>query len=256
MRTHKVFTRVLLYLIAGSIAQAILAIVVAAMPLDSAHAVRASHEFWAVALSRWGKTRVICFVINGNPSNELTSDGHYAFAAQSDGHSLLLDSWLQLNLPIMGTTLDRDRQRPLGWPRPILLAAGPHVMDATGWPWRSLSCEVAPADRNPEHFVVSGGLLVGAHDRQIGTECLVNMVVLPYRILLLGFVANSIVYAICITIIIVVAERLYGAIRRRRGLCASCGYDLRLTTTMTCPECGAHHSPWRQTATRKRDGPT
>lgn len=35
-------------------------------------------------------------------------------------------------------------------------------------------------------------------------------------------------------------RRRYNA-RRIAGLCGQCGYDLRATTSVTCPECGAWH---------------
>ncbi len=48
-------------------------------------------------------------------------------------------------------------------------------------------------------------------------------------------------WLLCIPIAIVIFRRLRRArtrsIRRRRGLCLSCGYDLR-ATTVRCPECG------------------
>ena len=37
--------------------------------------------------------------------------------------------------------------------------------------------------------------------------------------------------------------RVRRAVRRRRGLCPACGYDLRATTDARCPECGTATQP-------------
>ncbi len=53
---------------------------------------------------------------------------------------------------------------------------------------------------------------------------------LPLAIIVPGFAANTLFYAAPFT-----TRRL---IRRKRGLCVTCGYDLRHADHEACPECG------------------
>ncbi|MEO1130454.1 MAG: hypothetical protein AAFX05_12215 [Planctomycetota bacterium] len=61
-------------------------------------------------------------------------------------------------------------------------------------------------------------------------------VILPLQPLWLGFAVNTLVYSASLFIgwIAIVAVRR--ALRRRRGLCFGCGYDV--TAVAQCPECG------------------
>ncbi len=56
---------------------------------------------------------------------------------------------------------------------------------------------------------------------------------LPLAIIVPGFAANTLFYAAPFA-----TRRL---IRRKRGLCVACGYDLRGNLSAGCPECG-----WRR----------
>ena len=61
---------------------------------------------------------------------------------------------------------------------------------------------------------------------------------LPLRPIWLGFAINTIFYASllwCVTLGPFTARRI---IRRKRGRCIKCGYDLRVTSDGGCPECG------------------
>lgn len=61
---------------------------------------------------------------------------------------------------------------------------------------------------------------------------------LPYRPIWLGFAINTMLYASIIwlpTLVIFTASRF---IRRNRGRCIKCGYDLRRGASVGCPECG------------------
>ena len=52
-----------------------------------------------------------------------------------------------------------------------------------------------------------------------------------------GFAENTLFYA-TLLVLIPVSFALRRLIRRRRGLCATCGYDLRHAEHEACPECG------------------
>ncbi len=61
---------------------------------------------------------------------------------------------------------------------------------------------------------------------------------LGLRPIVLGFIVNTIVYAAILWLIIPGPFALRRLIRRRRGLCPACGYDLRHVEHGACPECG------------------
>ncbi len=53
-----------------------------------------------------------------------------------------------------------------------------------------------------------------------------------------GFVINALFYAGILWLLIPGQFALRRLIRRRRGLCPACGYDLRHAEHEACPECG------------------
>ncbi len=61
---------------------------------------------------------------------------------------------------------------------------------------------------------------------------------LPYKPLWAGSTANTIFYAGILWLLIPGPFFLRRLIRRRRGLCLACGYDLRHGAHEACPECG------------------
>ncbi len=63
-------------------------------------------------------------------------------------------------------------------------------------------------------------------------------VVLPLRPLWLAFAVNSLFYAIVAGIVLASIVALRRLIRRKRGLCVACGYDIRHAEHDVCPECG------------------
>jgi hypothetical protein len=63
--------------------------------------------------------------------------------------------------------------------------------------------------------------------------------VLPLRPLWLGFAANTALYAAALWLAVPGPLLLRRTVRRRRGQCAACGYNLRHVEHRTCPECGA-----------------
>ena len=67
---------------------------------------------------------------------------------------------------------------------------------------------------------------------------------LPLRPIWPGFALNTLFYATILWPLIGGPFALRRVIRRKRGLCVSCGYDLRHADHNACPECG-----WRREVT-------
>ncbi len=66
---------------------------------------------------------------------------------------------------------------------------------------------------------------------------------LPLRPLLIGFALNAIFYALILWLLARGLLVLRRVIRRKRGHCAICGYDLRHDFAIGCPECGWRRAP-------------
>ena len=62
--------------------------------------------------------------------------------------------------------------------------------------------------------------------------------VLPFGLNLRGFAINTLFYAIMLWLLLPGPFALRRLIRRRRGRCPACGYDLRHGEHEACPECG------------------
>ena len=92
----------------------------------------------------------------------------------------------------------------------------------------------------------SGSLLLPAwclsKDRQDSAQIsalLYANILLPTRIIWPGFVIDTIMYAAIVWFVVFVPFATRRLIRRKRGLCIKCGYDLRHVEHEKCPECGA-----------------
>ena len=91
-----------------------------------------------------------------------------------------------------------------------------------GWPAPSLSCRWYS---EPECKWTTGAWWLGG-------ECL------PLRPLWPGIVSNTVVYFAAFWLLFLGPGMLKRMLRRYRGRCPVCGYDLRGTTHERCPECG------------------
>ena len=67
---------------------------------------------------------------------------------------------------------------------------------------------------------------------------------LPIKIVWFGFVVNSLFYAGVLCLLMCGSFALRRFMRRKRGLCVACGYDLRGEFSAGCSECG-----WRREVT-------
>ncbi len=66
---------------------------------------------------------------------------------------------------------------------------------------------------------------------------------LPTSIVWLGFFANTVFYATGLWLLARIPRLLRHWLRRRRGHCTACNYDLRANTAGVCPECGTEANP-------------
>lgn len=103
--------------------------------------------------------------------------------------------------------------------------------NAAGWPMPALSYS-ATFHSKPFRMVAHGALdLRGPNEPH---ERLVPVTPMP-----LGFVVDTIVWACIFAGVVLGAGRARGWLRRRRGLCPGCAYQLAgLPSGATCPECG------------------
>lgn len=114
---------------------------------------------------------------------------------------------------------------------------------ASGWPclamWTRLHIRdplhdfTSPVNtRIHPRDVLERGLLV---DRAY----LPRQVILPTGVIWTGFVFNSLFYALLFPLFCLGLCRVRRSLRRHRGLCGHCSYDLRGAVHEVCPECGS-----------------
>jgi hypothetical protein len=129
-----------------------------------------------------------------------------------------------------------------------------HVMEswtewASGWPF--LACGGYHSRRIQvfedgtrdialqSHGVLSGDGILNLHPGWTDPE----HVVVPYHPIWAGFAGNTVFYAMILWLLIPGPFLLRRHIRRRRGRCVKCGYDLRGDLAHGCPECGWKRQP-------------
>ena len=120
--------------------------------------------------------------------------------------------------------------------------SGVAAEEGHGWPMRSF------------RWCIHGGKMYGAiklhGDRRIQdqddngtgiTGTLIGAKAIPLLPIWPGLVLDSTLYAALLWMMMRVSSTLRGLIRRKRGRCLACGYDLRGNLEHGCPECG-----WRR----------
>lgn len=101
----------------------------------------------------------------------------------------------------------------------------------TGWPAHFLAIEFWFEIHYPTPFTeYTGGLQLGR-------------VLLPRRFLWRGVILDTLFYSVLIGLLLVGTSQGRARLRRARGRCPKCGYDLRGRLEEGCPECG-----WRRSA--------
>ena len=113
-----------------------------------------------------------------------------------------------------------------------------HVWIGAGWPMRCLGYDFGPATSfprtawNSSPIEVHGGMAVRRRSSP-------NVVAIPFRVIWLGFVADTMVYAAAWFVLFQCVHVAKAMARSRRGHCRSCGYDRQgLPSGAPCPECG------------------
>lgn len=161
-------------------------------------------------------------------------DWHPGLVSQSSlSNDLTARSTLALKLP----TVNQDRSwgqlpRILHEPSYAKISAG--GQDARGWPFLALWCnidEVAPSGHS-----VRGGIALSPASTTTG-----HARALPYLPIFRGAILNTLIYSGAWTLIILIARRIRAILRRRRGHCPRCNFNLAGDIAAGCPECG-----WRR----------
>lgn len=114
------------------------------------------------------------------------------------------------------------------------------IIDGRGWPMRSMWLE---------YEMASDGVLWDASGALVGIDLGWRHksdwlpVALPVRPIWNGFIANTILYGVLLWLVATGAVALRRVIRRTRGHCPHCGYNLRASLSEGCPECGCGRKP-------------
>ncbi len=110
------------------------------------------------------------------------------------------------------------------------LYAGVCIIEA-GWPFRVFDGEAQYIDGGQTY-------LHAVRWPPRGEITYIGRDFLPVRPLWTGFLANVIFYAAMLWLLSFTHLAVHRSIRRKRGRCTKCGYDLRGAEHEVCPECG------------------
>jgi hypothetical protein len=104
----------------------------------------------------------------------------------------------------------------------------------TGWPAHSLAIDYWHEAHHSTPITIpirryTGGLQLGR-------------VLLPKRVLWRGVILDTLFYSVLIGLLLIGASQGRARLRRARGRCPNCAYDLRGRLDEGCPECGWNRS--------------
>ena len=181
----------------------------------------ADRTMWLVTLSKsTGARRVETRVlkVNADPSVWI------AAVTPQELADVGLPRWSHLfdGLPGQVNRLTEITQTARGWP----MLAMRYERWSQGKPWRF---------PNPRPPPVVG--MVGGFDLRCGGPSGPN-VILPLQPVWVGFLGNTLCYASAWWGLCSTPAPIRRWVRRRRGQCPTCGYDLRGNVAEGCPECG------------------
>ncbi len=186
----------------------------------------ADRTMWLVTLSKsTGARRVETRVlkVNADPSVWI------AAVTPRELADVGLPRWSHLfdGLPGQVNRLTEITQTARGWP----MLAMRYKRWSQGKPWRF---------PNPRPPPVVG--MVGGFDLRCVWPSGPN-VILPLQPIWVGFVGNTLCYASAWWGLCSTPAPIRRWVRRRRGQCPTCGYDLRGNVAEGCPECGWRREP-------------
>jgi hypothetical protein len=111
------------------------------------------------------------------------------------------------------------------------------LQDARGWPMPALWCEWQDSKTGPSLGPVEGGIALGS-PRPAGAD-FDSARALPCRPIWRGLAADTGFYSLAWWCLVRGTGSVRAALRRRRGRCVACSYDLSgLPAGAPCPECG------------------
>lgn len=113
------------------------------------------------------------------------------------------------------------------------------IIEARGWPARAFLCRFEYSD-SIDAYIPLDGIHVSNHKYTFpnGPETSPPPIVLPLIPIWRGFFINTIFYTAIVLILWSSSFASRRMIRRKRGLCIKCVYDLRGDISTGCPECG------------------
>lgn len=163
-------------------------------------------------------------VVEGNPPEVRTVSSGVDYS-DATARELVCPNWTQL-----GPLTDR--------PDDVILAE-----QARGWPSLALWSSLQVFNESQRRFPSNLGLFVAGYSLDGATVPADDPArwnrTLPLRPIWPGFAVNTVFYGTILWLLFLVAPRtLRRQIRRRRGRCLKCGYDLRGNLDAGCPECG------------------
>ncbi len=120
--------------------------------------------------------------------------------------------------------------RPVNWPPGSWKSL---VDQSRGWPMLAMCCQYEYNSYIPGTTFVVNGIEIDDGQTVIG-----EAIVLPLRPIWPGFAINTILYAAALWTLTLGPFTARRAIRRKRGWCLKCGYDLRGEFSAGCSECG------------------
>ncbi len=106
------------------------------------------------------------------------------------------------------------------------------ILDARGWP---VPCLYSKANWSTRTIVHGWPL---AASQESGNKWGGSNLAVPLHPIWPGFAINAVFYAAILSLVMLGPFAARRMIRRKRGLCIKCGYDLRGDFSAGCPECG------------------
>ncbi len=186
---------------------------------------------WACAL--WGPA-----VASGPPGSDpfprLAPGTSWPRPVPAECPSPSYGSWgsgLFMSTGTFGGHIPKDQAVSEGRPRQYGLSVFRY-----GVPFRALECQYLM--RISEPYARTFTLMAAVRSPELISSSH-SFGVIPLRPIWLGFAFNTLFYGAILWLVIPGPFALRRIIRRKRGVCVTCGYDLRHADHAVCPECGA-----------------